>query len=168
MRRIFNWIKKAVTFDSDVTVSGNLKGEASAEIDLNFVVNGDSTFNGAAGFEDSIAIGGEATFGDNSTFEGNVSIDGNIIPSGHILPSDSCDIIPNGNLRLGDPDADNYEAFVSINNAATGAIVISAPEASLTLIANSLLFSHGIPTSDPVNAGQIWNDSGTLKISAGT
>ena len=25
----------------------------------------------------------------------------------------------------------------------------------------------GLPTSDPTNAGQLWNDSGTLKISAG-
>lgn len=24
-----------------------------------------------------------------------------------------------------------------------------------------------LPTSDPVNAGQLWNDSGTLKVSAG-
>ena len=24
-----------------------------------------------------------------------------------------------------------------------------------------------LPTSDPTNAGQLWNDSGTLKISAG-
>jgi len=24
-----------------------------------------------------------------------------------------------------------------------------------------------LPTSDPNNAGQLWNDSGTLKISAG-
>jgi len=24
-----------------------------------------------------------------------------------------------------------------------------------------------LPTSDPSNAGQLWNDSGTLKVSAG-
>ena len=24
-----------------------------------------------------------------------------------------------------------------------------------------------LPTSDPTNAGQLWNDSGTLKVSAG-
>lgn len=29
------------------------------------------------------------------------------------------------------------------------------------------LFAHDLPTSDPAVVGQIWNDSGTLKISAG-
>ena len=36
---------------------------------------------------------------------------------------------------------------------------------SLTIGSNLDLTS--IPTSDPVQAGRVWNDSGTLKISAG-
>jgi hypothetical protein len=31
----------------------------------------------------------------------------------------------------------------------------------------SVVIMRGLPTSDPTNAGQLWNDSGTLKISAG-
>ena len=33
--------------------------------------------------------------------------------------------------------------------------------------ADTVIVLDGIPTSDPVNAGQLWNDAGTLKISAG-
>ena len=32
---------------------------------------------------------------------------------------------------------------------------------------NSVVMMTNLPTSDPSNAGQLWNDSGTLKISAG-
>lgn len=99
MRRIFNWIKKAVTFDSDVTVSGTLKSIGNAEFDGNLSVNGYSTFNGEAAFEDNVVFGGDASF-------------------------DALDT--------------------------SGAVVMI-----------------DLPTSDPTNAGQLWNDSGTLKVSAG-
>ena len=32
---------------------------------------------------------------------------------------------------------------------------------------NAVVMMTNLPTSDPSNAGQLWNDSGTLKISAG-
>ena len=32
---------------------------------------------------------------------------------------------------------------------------------------NNVVILANLPTSDPTNAGQLWNDSGTLKISAG-
>lgn len=31
----------------------------------------------------------------------------------------------------------------------------------------SMLMLQDLPTTDPANAGQVWNDSGTLKVSAG-
>jgi hypothetical protein len=45
----------------------------------------------------------------------------------------------------------------SAPTAATGEIVISG----------DFLKLPSLPTSDPLSAGQLWNDSGTLKISAG-
>lgn len=33
---------------------------------------------------------------------------------------------------------------------------------------NDVVIMSALPTSDPVNAGQLWNDSGTLKVSAGS
>ena len=35
------------------------------------------------------------------------------------------------------------------------------------LESNGMMVMNNLPTSDPSSAGQIWNDSGTLKISAG-
>ena len=37
----------------------------------------------------------------------------------------------------------------------------------INLIASGTVVFSNLPTTDPVNAGQLWNDSGTLKISAG-
>ena len=37
---------------------------------------------------------------------------------------------------------------------------------NLTASGGTVLLTN-LPTSDPNNAGQLWNDSGTLKISAG-
>ena len=37
---------------------------------------------------------------------------------------------------------------------------------TLEINGNVIKFNN-LPTSDPTNAGQLWNDSGTLKISSG-
>ena len=34
-------------------------------------------------------------------------------------------------------------------------------------VSSGTVILSNLPTSDPTNAGQLWNDSGTLKISAG-
>lgn len=39
-------------------------------------------------------------------------------------------------------------------------------DGDVTMKADIIVMSN-LPTSDPVNAGQLWNDSGTLKVSAG-
>ena len=36
----------------------------------------------------------------------------------------------------------------------------------LTASGATVVFNN-LPTTDPVNAGQLWNDAGTLKVSAG-
>jgi len=46
-------------------------------------------------------------------------------------------------------------------NATTGAVTTTATIDGGTVILPNL------PTSDPVVAGQLWNDAGTLKVSAG-
>ena len=46
---------------------------------------------------------------------------------------------------------------------------ITLPDLSGTVVVNNsgTVMLPNLPTSDPNNAGQLWNDSGTLKISAG-
>ena len=46
-------------------------------------------------------------------------------------------------------------------NATTGAVTVTSSFNGGTIIIS------GLPTSDPLVAGQLWNDAGTLKVSAG-
>jgi hypothetical protein len=58
-----------------------------------------------------------------------------------------------------------------VKNPDTGAITTTAtfgPETSVDelTVADVVIFS-GLPTSDPLVAGQLWNDLGVLTVSAG-
>ena len=59
------------------------------------------------------------------------------------------------------------KTFVTGN--ATAKRQISFPDQSGTVMLNESgkVMAADLPTSDPSNAGQLWNDSGTVKISAG-
>ena len=59
---------------------------------------------------------------------------------------------------------------VSVNST-TGAVTVTSTFGDATsvndlTVADVVIFS-GLPTSDPVVAGQLWSDAGTLKVSAG-
>jgi hypothetical protein len=56
-------------------------------------------------------------------------------------------------------------------SVSTGAVTVTATFGAATSIddltvADVVIFS-GLPTADPTVAGQLWNDAGTLKVSAG-
>lgn len=56
-------------------------------------------------------------------------------------------------------------------SATTGAVSVTSTFGDATsvndlTVADVVIFS-GLPTADPVVAGQLWNDAGTLKVSAG-
>jgi len=66
------------------------------------------------------------------------------------------------------------ETYVSVSdgNLSVGAVTTSALNVKGEIITSALtaqieVFFPGLPTEDPVNEGQLWNDSGSLKISAG-
>ena len=48
----------------------------------------------------------------------------------------------------------------------TDYVLLDGSEVSTKILTQKVIMSN-LPTSDPTNAGQLWNDSGTLKISAG-
>ena len=73
---------------------------------------------------------------------------------------------------LGGPVRTTDTGFQVVSiNASTGAVTVLATygaNASLTdLTASGTVILSGLPTADPVVAGQLWNDAGTLKVSAG-
>ena len=56
-----------------------------------------------------------------------------------------------------------------VTGSATAKRQISFPDQSGTVMVNESgkVMATDLPTSDPTNTGQLWNDSGTVKISAG-
>jgi len=48
----------------------------------------------------------------------------------------------------------------------TAYLTLDGSEVSTKILTQKVIMSN-LPTSDPTNAGQLWNDSGTLKVSAG-
>ncbi len=56
-----------------------------------------------------------------------------------------------------------------ISGSATAKRLVSFPDQAGTVMLNESgkVMATDLPTSDPSNAGQLWNDSGTVKISAG-
>ena len=82
--------------------------------------------------------------------------------------SNAVSYTPNAAFSYGNPTNDvdrNGGAVIALGNG-------TAQDASGTLkladiIASGNIDFSGLPTSDPAVAGRLWNDSGTLKISAG-
>ena len=62
-----------------------------------------------------------------------------------------------------------YKKTRLFGRKATGRRDIDFPDQSGTVMVNQSgkVMAPDLPTSDPNNAGQLWNDSGTIKISAG-
>lgn len=62
--------------------------------------------------------------------------------------------------------------FQSVTKSATtGAVTVTATFGAATTVndltvADVVIFS-GLPTTDPTVAGRLWNDAGTVKVSAG-
>jgi hypothetical protein len=56
-------------------------------------------------------------------------------------------------------DGSDDSGFIDINVAGGGTIRLGNTTQKLVF--------RGLPTANPNNAGQVWNDSGTLKVSAG-
>lgn len=63
-----------------------------------------------------------------------------------------------GNLLRWNNTSGAWEEITAITVSDAGVVTINA--------ANNVIISN-LPTADPVNAGELWNDSGTLKVSAG-
>lgn len=76
----------------------------------------------------------------------------------------------NGNARtakLGDYASVGGANCVHVNDDAKTIDIFADPTTGVVTISGSQVYLLNIPTSDPSVAGALWNDSGTLKISAG-
>jgi hypothetical protein len=83
------------------------------------------------------------------TAEGGFGASGDISVDSVTVATDAVVIDENG--VLGDVDAINLDA-------GSGTLIVGS---------GGSIVATGLPTADPSSAGQLWNDAGTLKISAG-
>jgi len=72
-------------------------------------------------------------------------------------------------IRFEGATADAHETTLTAGTGPSADRTITLPDLSGTVVVNDsgTVMLPNLPTSDPNNAGQLWNDSGTLKISAG-
>ena len=66
--------------------------------------------------------------------------------------------------------SENGFQTISVNST-TGAVTVTSTFGAATsitdLTASGTVIFSDLPTADPTVAGQLWNDTGTLKVSAG-
>lgn len=57
----------------------------------------------------------------------------------------------------------------AVTGAVTGAVAATTLSASgVVSLTNASISMTDLPTADPTVAGRLWNDTGTLKVSAGS
>lgn len=126
----------------------------------------------------TLAVSGAGTIGDDLTVQGNIiSVGASGTGTGGSLRTVN-DAGVTGWLAgyLGTASAVNWSLYDLVNGAAAvtvtpgtnPAVAFNGAVSGIsTLAATSTVTFSGLPTSDPSSAGQLWNDSGTLKVSAG-
>jgi hypothetical protein len=66
------------------------------------------------------------------------------------------------------PVTSNNGFVGDVTGTVTGAVVATTITASgVVSLTNASISMSALPTSDPAVAGRLWNDAGTLKVSAG-
>ncbi len=63
--------------------------------------------------------------------------------------------------------AEGYKAFISSGSTTKRQIKTPDDNGTLMINNNGKVMATDLPTTDPSNAGQLWNDNGTVKISLG-
>ena len=143
----------AVTFNSTLNVSGTTTLSSNATVGGTLTVTGDATFNTSVSLNDTdyLYLGTSNDFrafhnGTNTYLENTT-----------------------GDLYVMNNEADGDVIFMSDNGSGSGVqnyIVLDGGDVA-TKIETIKVLMPNLPTSDPSVAGQLWNSSGDLKISAG-
>lgn len=153
-------VNKNLNVGSDLTVGNNLRIEGVLDVNGSIDLDGDFDINGTLSATQIVEHTGNT--GTNIQFGTNTinfrSAHGNA----------------NGNVSLGV----NSEGVI-VNNSGEAGIdfrvesdtiqnALKVDSGTNTLSSECVIIKFtALPTSDPTNTGQLWNDSGTLKVSAG-
>ncbi len=105
--------------------------------------------------------GGAIQMGEESAFHGMISYDN----SGSILYIDNAYNSASGDIRFRTKTAGTALTPLCVEGNGNIGVMTTAPLATLDV--NGTFRVRSLPTSDPAQAGEFWNDSGTVKVSAG-
>tara|TARA_R100000329_G_scaffold118325_1_gene97435 strand:- start:52 stop:708 length:657 start_codon:yes stop_codon:yes gene_type:complete len=153
-------VNKNLNVGSDLTVGNNLRIEGVLDVNGSIDLDGDFDINGTLSATQIVEHTGNT--GTNIQFGTNT------------INFRSAHSNANGNVSLGV----NSEGVI-VNNSGEAGIdfrvesdtiqnALKVDSGTNTLSSECVIIKFtALPTSDPTNAGQLWNDSGTLKISAG-
>jgi len=161
--------KKTFTVDTNMLVNGDLSvlsngafakvftaadldGDSDAPVSPKLLsIGGDSLWDAEIEVLNDVTI----TTGDDIELNAGDDVDISAEENVNITSVDYMDLISEDNIYLTaegkiDLEADDY---IELN--------------SEVRMIGEVIMAENLPTIDPVNAGQLWNDNGTLKISAG-
>ena len=154
---------------------GTLTGTLTAQTIL---PSADSTYNlGASGTE--FASGFIDTVTSLELITDGISITGNNISGRrsnedlNINPSGTGGVVIGGGIKLvGSTISSEDSTGVTIGDELRVTTIAADDSSQVTVndgltVTGAVVMLSSLPTSDPSNAGQLWNDSGDLKISAG-
>ena len=154
---------------------GTLTGTLTAQTIL---PSADSTYNlGASGTE--FASGFIDTLTSTELITDGISITGNNISGRrsnedlNINPSGTGGVVIGGGIKLvGSTISSEDSTGVTIGDELRVTTIAADDSSQVTVndgltVTGAVVMMSSLPTSDPSNAGQLWNDSNTLKISAG-
>ncbi len=154
---------------------GTLTGTLTAQTIL---PSADSTYNlGASGTE--FASGFIDTLTSTELITDGISITGNNISGRrsnedlNINPSGTGGVVIGGGIKLvGSTISSEDSTGVTIGDELRVTTIAADDSSQVTVndgltVTGAVVMLSSLPTSDPTNAGQLWNDSGDLKISAG-
>ena len=187
-------ITVAVVGNVTGNVTGDVTGTVTGSASLNLLKTGgtltgtltaqtilpsaDSTYNlGASGTE--FASGFIDTVTSTEFITDGISITGNNISGRrsnedlNINPSGTGGVVIGGGIKLvGSTISSEDSTGVTIGDELRVTTIAADDSSQVTVndgltVTGAVVMLSSLPTSDPTNAGQLWNDSGDLKISAG-
>ena len=167
------------TTNEDVIVQANGTGSVVLE-EVSITGNTVTTHNSNANLNLNTDGTGTIELQTDTNVTGNLDVTGEIQKTGDLIVNVSGSMIldaDSGTIFVRDGAAGNYGQFIrngsndlTIASGATQALIFSGANAAfqgnLSVSGAQVDFTN-LPTSDPAVAGRLWNDSGTVKISAG-
>lgn len=165
----------------------NMSSSKTFTVDTNMQVNGDLTVISDGAFVRMFTAAGTGGDSDAPSNPRLLSIGGSSLWDTEIevlndfkihtgddidlIAEDDVEISAEENVNINSVDSMSLESEDNIYLTAEGKIDLESEEYielnSEVRMVGDVVMIENLPSTDPVNAGQLWNDNGTLKVSAG-